>query len=102
MRTGILVFVLMLLVMVLSISYYYSLQEQDDIKKFSKSAGEAIEFAVPASEEAEVKIIKEPAKEAEVITAIAKVIEIKDYRFTPEEVYIEEGTKVRWVNKEEH
>ena len=97
MKTSYLVIALILLIVVLGFSYYYSIQpEKEEVQQ--ETVIEEIE-ETPIAKAAEKTEAVAPIEEETEIPSKA-VIEIKDGLFIPAEITVNEGTTVTWLNKD--
>jgi len=96
MKTSYLVIALILLIVVLGFSYYYSIQpEKEEVQQ--ETVIEEIE-ETPIAKAAEKTEVVAPIEEVEIPKAA--IIEIKDGLFVPAEITVNEGTTVTWLNKD--
>ena len=96
MKTSYLVIALILLIVVLGFSYYYSVRpEKEEVQQ--ETVIEEIE-ETPIAKAAEKTEVVAPIEEVEIPKAA--IIEIKDGLFVPAEITVNEGTTVTWLNKD--
>lgn len=101
MKVSYLVAALILLIIVLSISFYFSIQQEEPVEEriaIEEIREEPIEViaATKATEKIEAAIPTEGGTEA----PSEAVVEIKDGVFNPAGITIKQGTTVTWVNKD--
>ncbi len=97
MKTSYLIIALILLIVVLGFSYYYTIQPEKKETK-QETVIEEIEEVPVAKATVKTEAVTPAEEEAE--KPEAAVIEIKDGLFIPAEITINEGETVTWVNKD--